>query len=72
MLLLSHIFAFLGALVLFAAGVAWWKIVKYPEKSGAKIELEPARLRPAAASTGIAFILCAIAAILAVVDWFVR
>ena len=72
MLLLSHMFAFVGALVLFAAGIAWWKIVRYPEEPGGRIELEPRRLKAAAASTAIAFVLCAIAAILAVVDWFAR
>lgn len=72
MLTVAHIFAFVGALVLFAAGIAWWKIVKYPKRPDRTIELEPRRLKAAATSTAIAFILCAIAAILAVVDWFVR
>jgi|KBSSwiStaDraftv2_1062776.scaffolds.fasta_scaffold2598782_2 hypothetical protein len=72
MLLIMHIVAFFGALVLFAAGLAWWKVVRFPTKvaetDGHNLDLR--RIETAARTTAIAFGLCAVAALMAVIDWF--
>ena len=72
MLLVIHIVAFFGALVLSASAVAWWKVVRFSTK-GAEAEghnLDLRRIETAARTTAIAFGLCAVAGLMAVVDWF--
>lgn len=71
---LSYIVALLGGLVLLAAAAAWWKVVSEPEtesKEG-RDGLDSKRVKAAARITAAAFALSGIAAIVAVVDWFMR
>ena len=72
MLVVVHIVAFFGALALSAAAVAWWKVVRFPTK-GPEAErqgLDSRRIETAALTSAIAFGLCAVAALLAIVRWF--
>jgi hypothetical protein len=70
----SYIVAFFGGLFLIAAAAAWWRIVREHEKrsSSAQIVLDFRRLKSASIATVIAFGLCGVAAILAVLGWFLR
>jgi len=74
MLLIIHTLAFFGAMALFAAAVAWWKVVRFPT-SGPKAEsaeLDIQRVETAARVTAIAFGLCAAGALMAIAEWFLR
>ena len=71
---LSYIIALMGGLVLLVAAAAWWKVVREPEpesKEG-RDGLDSRRVKAAARTTAIAFALSGLAAIVAVVDWFMR
>jgi hypothetical protein len=72
MLLVLHVVAFFGALVLFAAAIAWWKVIRFPtdqaEPGGHNLDLR--RIETAARTTAIAFGLCAVAGLMAVAAWF--
>ena len=74
MLLVINLLVFAGALVLIAAAVAWWKVLRFPTlgPEAGRRELDLRRIEVAAMTTATAFVLCAVAAILAVVDWFAR
>lgn len=67
-----NILAFLGALILSAAAVAWWKVVRFPAKGpeDGRRQLDVHRIEVAARTTAIAFGLCAAAAMVALVDSF--
>jgi hypothetical protein len=70
----SYVIAFFGGLVLLAAAWAWWKVVSEPEEepTEGRVGVHSKRVKDAARATAIAFALSGIAAILAVVDWFMR
>ena len=70
----SYVIAFFGGLVLLAAAWAWWKVVSEPEEepTEGRVGVHSKRVKGAARATAIAFALSGIAAILAVVDWFMR
>ena len=71
----SYIVAFFGALFLLAAAAAWWKIARDPkekEAAAAHIGIDSRRVKSAAVATAIAFGLSGVAAILAVLGWFLR
>ena len=70
----SYVIAFFSALVLLAAAVSWWKVVSEPEPepTAGRVGVHSKRVKDAARATAIAFALSGIAAIVAVVDWFVR
>lgn len=71
----SYLVAFLGALFLLAAAAAWWKIARDPqeeEDAAARVGIGSRRMKSAAIATAIAFGLSGVAAMLAVVDWFIR
>lgn len=71
---ISYVVAFFGAVLLLAAAGAWWKIVREPEQdsTGAPRGIDSRSVRSAAKATAIAFCLSGVAAILAVLDWFLR
>lgn len=71
---ISLVVAFLAALTLLAAAAAWWKVVSEPEQepSEGRVGIDSQRVKSAAKATAIAFCLSGVAAILAVLDWFVR
>ena len=70
----SYVVAFFSALVLLAAAAAWWKVVSETEEepTAGRVGVHSKRVKAAARATAIAFALSGIAAILAVVDWFMR
>ena len=69
----SYVVAFFGALFLLAAAAAWWKVVSETEEESAVGRPgHSQRVKSAARATAIAFALSGIAAIVAVVDWFMR
>ena len=70
----SYVVAFFSALVLLAAAIAWWKVVSETEEepTAGRVGVHSKRVKAAARATAIAFALSGIAAILAVVDWFMR
>lgn len=72
MLIITSLLTFFGALLLFAAAIAWWKVVRFPDKGPEKgrEELDRRRIETAARTTAIAFGLCAAAALLAVMRLF--
>ena len=71
---LSYVTALLGGLLLLAAAVAWWRVVREPEQepTEGRIGIDSRRVKDAARMTAAAFAVSGIAAILAVVDWFGR
>ena len=71
---ISYVVALLGALFLLAAAAAWWKVVREPEPEATKgrVGVDSRRVKAAATATAIAFGLCGVAAIIGVVDWFIR
>lgn len=71
---ISLVVAFLAALTLLAAAAAWWKVVSEPEHepSEGRVGIDSHRVKSAAKATAIAFCLSGVAAILAVLDWFLR
>jgi hypothetical protein len=75
MLTMVYLFAFFGAVSLLVAAASWWKIARTPEKEedvpGHPL-LDSQRVRTAALMTAVAFCLSGVAAILAIIDLFVR
>ena len=71
---LSYVIAFFGAISLLAAAAAWWKVVSETEEepTAGRVEIHSQRVKSAARATAIAFALSGIAAIVAVVSWFMR
>lgn len=71
---LSYVIAFFGAVVLLAAAAAWWKVVSETEEepTAGRVGVHSQRVKAAARVTAIAFALSGAAAIVAVVDWFIR
>ncbi len=71
---MSHVVALFGGIFLLAAAVAWWRVVREPEQEAitGRIGIHSKRVKAAARTTAIAFALSGVAAILALVDWFVR
>ena len=69
---ISYAVAFLGAIFLLAAAAAWWKVVSEPEHepTEGRVGIDSRRVKAAAKTTAIAFCLSGLAAILAVVGWF--
>jgi hypothetical protein len=70
---LSYIVALIGGLFLIAAAAVWWRV--YTEASEAEAReagIDTRLLRSAAMLTSVAFGITGIAAILAVVGWFLR
>ena len=70
----SYVIAFFGGLVLLAAAWAWWQVVSETEEepTEGRVGVHSKRVKGAARATAIAFALSGIAAIVAVVDWFMR
>ncbi len=70
----SYAIAFFGGLLLLAAASAWWKVVSETEEepTEGRVGVHSKRVKDAARLTAIAFALSGLAAILAVVDWFMR
>ena len=70
---LIYIVELFGALFLLAASAAWWKVVSETEEESAVGRPgHSQRVKSAARATAIAFALSGVAAIVAVVDWFIR
>jgi len=71
---ISYVIAFFAALVLLAAAAAWWKVVSETEEepTAGRVGVHSQRVKGAARATAIAFVLSGLAAIVAVVDWFIR
>jgi hypothetical protein len=70
----SYVIGFFSGLVLLAAAWAWWKVVSETEDepTEGRVGVHSKRVKGAARATAIAFALSGIAAIVAVVDWFMR
>jgi hypothetical protein len=72
---LSYVVAVLAALVLLAAGVAWFKIVRNPKNDltlGGGGKPDTKRLKRASRLIAVAVGLCGLAAFLAIVGWVLR
>ena len=71
---ISYFIGFFGALFLLAAAFAWWKVVTETEQepTSGRVQVDSRRVRSAAVATSIALGLSGLAAILAIVDWFLR
>jgi uncharacterized iron-regulated membrane protein len=67
----SYMVALIGALVLLAAVAAWWKIFRQPRRapSPRRLAQDNRSANAAAIAMAVAFGLCALAAILAIIDW---
>lgn len=65
-----YIVAFLGALFLIASGWAWWRIYRNPQDDLTIGGLESVRLKTAAMLTGISLGLSGLAALGAIIAWF--
>jgi hypothetical protein len=75
MLELSYFTAALAALVLLAAAVAWFKIVRNPKNDltlGGGGKPATKRVKRASRLIAVAVGLCGLAAFLAVAGWFIR
>ena len=74
MRVLGNLVALCGALFLIAAAGAWWKVVSEPEQepTAGRGGVDSKRVKAAARITAVAFLFSGLAAIIAVVDWFVR
>ncbi len=70
MQLIVYIIAFLGALFLMLSAVAWWRIYRDPRDDLAVDGPESARVKPAAMLTAISLGLSGLAALAAVIQWF--
>jgi hypothetical protein len=69
----SYVIALLGALVLLAAAAAWWRVYTRASEAEARAAGIDTRLFGwAAMLTSIAFAVSGLAAVLAVVSWFLR
>lgn len=71
---LSYVLALLAGVFLLAAAISWWRIVREPEQEATegRIGIDSRRVKSAAKTTAIAFGLSGLAAITAVVGWFIR
>ena len=71
---ISLVFVLFAALTLLAAAAAWWKVVSEPEQepTEGRSGIDSQRVKAAAKATAIGFCLSGVAAILAVLDWFLR
>ena len=71
---LSYVIALFSAFFLLAAAAAWWKVVNETEEepTAGRVGVHSRRVKSAALATAIAFGLSGVAALLAVVDWFMR
>ena len=71
---ISYVIAFFGAVSLLAAAAAWWKVVSETEEEpiAGRVGVHSQRVKSAARVTAIALALSGLAAIVAVVGWFVR
>ena len=69
---ISYVVAFFAALFLFTTAVAWSKIYRDPGGDLTVGGLDSKRVRSAARLTAISFGLCGLAALFAVIDWFLR
>ena len=67
----SYLVALFGILFLAVAGVAWWRIVRKPDAKP-PTEKDTRRANSAAMVIVIAFLLSAVAAVVAIVGWFQR
>ncbi len=67
----SHVVAIIGALFLAVAGFAWWRIVQEPNQEP-PTEKNIKRGNSAAMVIVVAFLLSALAAVVAIVGWFQR
>jgi hypothetical protein len=65
-----YIVACLGALFLIASAVAWWRICRDPRDDLLVEGPQSARVKPAARLTAMALFLSGIAAIGAIIEWF--
>ena len=70
MQLTVYIIACLGALFLISSAVAWWRIYRDPRDDLLVEGSQSARVEPAARLTAIALLLSVIAAIGAMMEWF--
>lgn len=71
---ISYVLAFSAAVLMLAAAAAWWRVVQEPEQepTEGRVGIDSRRVKAAAKATSIAFLLSGAAALLAVIDWFVR
>jgi hypothetical protein len=71
---LSYVIAFFAAIFLLAAAAAWWRVISEPETeaSEGRVEIDSQRVRAAARATAIALGLSGVAALVAVIGWFIR
>jgi hypothetical protein len=71
---LSYGLAFIAALFLLWAALAWWRIISEPEQEATegRVEFDSLRVRAAARATALALGMSGLAAVVAVLGWFVR
>ncbi len=70
---LSYLVALVGGLFLIAAAAIWWRVYSDAgEASSREAGIDTRLLRSAAMLTSLAFGITGLAAILAVVSWFLR
>ncbi len=71
---LSYVVALFSGLFLLVAAAAWWKVVSEPEQEATegRTGIDSRRVKSAARMTAVAFALSGVAALLAVVGWFLR
>jgi hypothetical protein len=71
---ISYVIAFFGAISLLAAAAGWWKVVSETEEepTAGRVGIHSQRVKSAAKLTAIAFALSGLAALVAVVGFFVR
>lgn len=65
----SYILALFGLLFLGVAVLAWWRIIRKPDETPPTAQ-NSRRSRSAAMVIVIAFLVCAVAALAAVIGWF--
>jgi hypothetical protein len=71
---ISYAVAFVAALFLIAAAIAWWRVITEPEQEAieGRVEFDSLRVRAAARATALALGISGVAALVAVIGWFVR
>ena len=70
MQVIVYVVAFVAALFLIASAVAWWRIYRDPRDDLTVGGPDSARLKPAARLTAISLGLSGLAAIGAIIEWF--
>ena len=70
MQLIVYVVAFLGALFLIASALAWWRIYRDPRGDLTVGAVDSSRLAPAARLTAISLGLSGLAALGAIIEWF--